>query len=429
VVRWRHKDGSYRYLESDANPVLDESGELVGYRGVDRDITERKKAEDDRLLFEQQLLQSQKLESLGVLAGGIAHDFNNILTAILGNISYARMDLDASQRAYDPLVRAEKAVKKAAGLAKQLLAFSKGGEPLKKMISVRESVHDAVSLVLSGSSVEAVIDLPPDLHAINADEGQINQAFSNIIINAVQAMAEGGKLAISARNTAIVEGNSFGLPPGDYVDISFADEGCGIAPEDMGRIFDPYFTNKEDGSGLGLATTYAIIKKHGGHIAVNSSPGRGTTFTILIPGCADPVHEEAQEAPAADDARGGYSILVLDDDEMVRELAEITLKRFGYTVTCCDNGAAAVSLYRAARAHGSPFSLVVMDLTIPGGMGGIEAARQILAFDPQAQLIVSSGYSADPVMANFADYGFCAALEKPYNVEDINRILQKTGRR
>ncbi len=425
VLRWQHKDGSYRFLESNANPILNESGELVGFRGVDRDITERKTAEDERLNFEHKLLQAQKLESLGVLAGGIAHDFNNILTAIMGNISYAKMDHDVSQHAYEPLVRAEKAVKRAASLAKQLLVFSKGGEPVKKIISVRQAVADAVSLVLSGSSVEAVIDLPSDLHTINADEGQISQAFNNIIINAVQAMPDGGKLTISAQNEAIAEGNSFGLAGGDYIKISFTDEGCGIAAEDMGRIFDPYFTNKSGGSGLGLASTYTIIKKHGGHISVSSSPGKGATFIILLPGCDGLVSDELNETHMTGDAQGIYSILVMDDDEMVRELADITLKRFGYEVVCCDNGAAAVSLYRTTREEGVPFSLVIMDLTIPGGMGGIEAARQILDFDPEAQLIVSSGYSDDPVMARFSDYGFCAALEKPYNVEKIAKILQK----
>jgi CheY-like chemotaxis protein/anti-sigma regulatory factor (Ser/Thr protein kinase) len=326
------------------------------------------------------------------------------------------------------LVRAEKAAQRAAGLAKQLLAFSKGGEPIKRLISVRQSVEDAVSLVLSGSSVEAVIDLPTDLHAVNADEGQLSQAFHNIIINAVQAMPDGGRLTVSARNVAITGENSPGLAAGDYVEILFADEGCGIAAEDLERIFDPYFTSKADGSGLGLASTYTVIKKHSGHISVSSAPGKGTIFTILLPGCGEPVSEDPQEAQTPGAAHGVYSILVMDDDEMVRELADITLKRFGYEVVCCDNGAAAVSLYRTTREEGVPFSLVIMDLTIPGGMGGIEAARQILAFDPEAKLIVSSGYSDDPVMASFADYGFCAALEKPYNVEEIVRILQRTQR-
>jgi len=390
-----------------------------------RDVTEHKRAAEERISFEKQLLHAQKLESLGILAGGIAHDFNNILTAIMGNISYAKKYLDQSQLANEPLTRAEKAVKRAAGLAKQLLVFAKGGDPVKKAISVRQTLNDAASLVLSGTNVKAFIDMSPDLSAVYADQGQISQAFENIIINAVQAMPDGGSISISAHNVVVTENNSLGLSAGDYVEISFTDEGCGITPEDLGKIFDPYFTKKVGGSGLGLASTYAIIKKHLGNITVNSLPGKGTTVYILIPGSVDPTSEELKETHTPANAQGVNSILVMDDDEMVRELAEITLKRSGYTVVCCENGAEAISLYRSAMEEGVPYSLVIMDLTIQGGMGGAEAARQILAFDPQARLIVSSGYSDDPVMANFADFGFCAALEKPYNVDEIARILSK----
>ena len=416
------KDGTVRTTLIFGIPVSDKVFVIFD------DITDRKLAEAGRLTLERQMLKAQKLESLGILAGGIAHDFNNILTAIMGNISYARMDLDKSQHVNEPLARAEKAVKRATGLAKQLLVFAKGGDPVKKPISLCQTVNEAVSLVLSGTTVKAIIDMPPDLYAVNADEGQIGQAFDNIIINACQAMPDGGSLNITAKNVAVAEGDSIGLSAGKYVEISFCDEGCGIAAEDMERIFDPYFTNKVGGSGLGLASTYTIIKRHSGNISVNSSPGKGTTFTILIPGCGEPVYEELREVHAPDDAQGVYSILVMDDDEMVRELAEITLNRLGYTVVCCENGTTANALYRSAREEGVPFSLVIMDLTIPGGMGGVEAARQILAFDPEAQLIVSSGYSDDPVMANFSRYGFCAALEKPYNVAEIARILQRNKR-
>jgi len=422
--RVKHADGSWRHFIANGTSFTDISG-TIRYLGVARDITGQKQAEEERLGLERQLLNAQKLESLGVLAGGIAHDFNNILTSIMGNISYARMDLDVAQQASEPLAKAEKAAKRAAGLAKQLLVFAKGGEPIRKFISIRQTVNEVVSLVLSGSSIQADIDLPPDLQAVSADEGQIGQAFGNIIINAVQAMPDGGRLAISAKNVVLNKGNSLGLAGGDYLKISFSDEGCGIAAEDMGRIFDPYFTTKTDGSGLGLAATYTIIQKHAGHISVSSSPGEGTTFSIYLPSCSEPVREEFNAALAPGNPEGSHAILVMDDDEMVRDLAEITLKRFGYAVVCCTDGAAAVALYRSAREEGSPFSLAIMDLTIPGGMGGIEAARQILAFDPEAKLIVSSGYSDDPVMANFTDFGFCASLEKPYNVDEIARILQK----
>ena len=420
-----HKDKHGRVFAVEIN------GSFFTFNGMEyccsivHDISKRKESEIEKQNLLVQLNQAQRIESIGVLAGGIAHDFNNILTAIMGNISHAIMDLDASQHAREPLLRAEKAVIRATGLAKQLLIFAKGGDPVKKFFSVPERLNDVVSLVLSGTAVRAVIDLPADLHAVNADEGQISQAFDNIIINAVQAMPNGGNLTISANNIAITECNNLGISAGDYVQMSFTDEGCGIDAENLVKIFDPYFTNKTGGSGLGLASTYAIIKKHEGNISVSSTPGKGTTFTILIPSCGKLVNEEEKAVHALEIAQKNHSILVMDDDEMVRELAEITLKRLGYKVVCCDNGISAVTLYRSAREGGEPFSLVIMDLTIPGGIGGVEAAKQILAFDPAAQLIVSSGYSADPVMANFCDYGFCASLEKPYNVAEIASILQK----
>jgi len=391
-------------------------------------VLESKRAEAERAQLELQLLQAQKLESLGVLAGGIAHDFNNILTAIMGNISYARMDLEATHSACAPLARAEKAARRAADLARQLLVFAKGGEPVKKVVSLRQIVDDAVALTLSGTNVQAVIDLPPGLNAVNADEGQINQSFHNIIINAVHAMPAGGRLTVSGENVTLATDNCHGLPAGDYVRISFADEGCGIPDEDLKRIFDPYFTNKAGGTGLGLASTYSIIRKHNGQISVSSTPGSGTTLTILLPALSETFTEPVEAEYVPLNAHGNDAILVMDDDEMVRDLAAITLKRFGYAVSVCMNGSEAIALYRAARDEGKPFSLVIMDLTIPGGMGGIEAARQIRAIDPDAHLIVSSGYSDDPVMANYTDYGFCASMEKPYRVEDISAILQQLKR-
>ena len=379
--------------------------------------------EEEREKLELHQLQMHKLESLGVLAGGIAHDFNNILTAIMGNISYARLDLDESHESFAPLARAEKAAKVAADLARQLLVFAKGGEPVKKVISLRNMINDAISLNLSGSRVQGVIDLTGELHAVKADEGQINQSFHNIIINAVHAMPDGGRLNVSGGNIVLPDGNSYCLPAGDYVRISFTDEGCGISDEDQKRIFDPYFTTKAGGTGLGLASTYSIIRKHDGQITVSSIPGKGTTFTILLPSLGEILTSEKKKENATVAGHGTGSILVMDDDEMVRDLAAITLKRFGYAVTTCVNGSEAISLYRSARDEGSPFSLVIMDLTIPGSMGGIEAARQILAIDSGAHLIVSSGYSEDPVMANYTDYGFCASIEKPYRVEDISGIM------
>jgi signal transduction histidine kinase/ActR/RegA family two-component response regulator len=420
------KDGSSFWGYLSGRRHVNSEGRLISLIGYLTDISDLKQSEEERLSLERQLLRAQKLDSLGLLAGGIAHDFNNILTAIMGNISYAKKELDLSHQAYEPLVRAEKAAKRAAGLARQLLTFAKGGEPVKKYISLPQTVQETLSLVLSGTNVQAAVNLAPDLQTLYADEGQISQAFHNIIINAVQAMPSGGTLAVSARNIAISGSNSFGLPAGEYVRISFEDEGCGIAPEIMERIFDPYFTSKEGGSGLGLASTYSIIKKHDGHISVSSSYGKGAIFNIILPGFDRQVAEEISAAPVSDNIKEACSILVMDDDEMVRELAVISIKRLGYKVVCCEDGLQAVSLYRAAYDVGAPYHLVIMDLTIPGRMGGVKAAQEILAIDPAARMIVSSGYSKDPVMANFSDYGFCAALEKPYNIDEIARILQGT---
>ncbi len=418
------KDGSDFWGYVSVRRHVNSEGKLVSLIGHLTDISELKRSEEERLSLERQLLNGQKLESLGILAGGIAHDFNNILTAIMGNISYARTGLEDSSQAFAPLERAEKAAKRAARLARQLLVFAKGGDPVKHFFFLQQTLTEAVTLVLSGTNIQAVFDLPTDLYAVNADEGQISQAFHNIILNAVQAMPAGGRLFVSGTNAAIAADNRFGLSGGDYVKISIRDEGSGIAQEDLERIFEPYFTSKAAGSGLGLASTYTIIKKHGGQISVSSPPGEGAVFTVLLPGFDDYDPEASEKESVAVNAPGDCSILVMDDDEMIRELAEIILKRLGYKVVSCPDGAKAVSLYRAARDEGAPYSLCIMDLTIPGGMGGIEAARQILAFDPTAKLIVSSGYSEDPVMANFAVYGFCAALEKPYNVKEIARVLQ-----
>ena len=236
-------------------------------------------------------------------------------------------------------------------------------------------------------------------------------------------MPRGGMLTVSGENLCLPADNNQGLPGGDYVRICFRDEGCGIAPENVGKIFDPYFTTRKDGTGLGLASTYSIIKKHDGQISVCSEPEKGTTFTIILPSIGEefPENVVTEQMPGTD--HPSKKILVMDDDEMVRELASITLKHLGYMITTCRSGTEAISLYRSAREEGTPFDLVIMDLTIPGGMGGVEAARRILDLDPDARLIVSSGYSDDPVMANFIDYGFCASIEKPYKIEDVSRVL------
>jgi PAS domain S-box-containing protein len=401
-------------------PLFDELGKVTGTTGIALDISDLKEHEKEEL-------KVQKLESLGVLAGGIAHDFNNILTGIVGNISLAKMFIDDTHRSYKALVGAEKASMRATELARQLLTFARGGEPVKKVVSLRHLVHESVSLVLHGSNVRGIVNIPDSIHAIEADEGQISQAFHNIIINAAQAMPGGGVLTVSAQNETLVGKNSMALPPGTYTHVTFTDEGCGISDADLKKIFDPYFTTKVNGNGLGLASTHSIIIKHGGHIDVSSVVDKGTTFTILLPSIGETISKyQTESVTHTSKDHGGGSILVMDDEEMIRELAAEMLEEIGYQVTTCDKGSEAIRLYKTARESGTPFSAVIMDLTIPGGMGGKEAAEKILVFDPAACLIVSSGYSNDPIMSDYRTYGFTGAIAKPYRIDELAEVLRSS---
>ncbi len=388
-----------------------------------QDITEERRLDRENKRIEAQMLNMQKLESLGVLAGGIAHDFNNILTGIVGNITFAQSALDPEEKASGPLFKAEKACQRAGELASQLLTFARGGEPIKKAFSVKPLASESASLVLRGTNVKGVIDIPDTLAIVEADEGQISQAFNNIVINAVHAMPGGGTLTIAGADETLEPDNRLGLAAGSYVRLSFSDEGCGISEGDLKRIFDPYFTTKTSGTGLGLASTHSIVKKHGGVILVDSVPGEGTTFTIYLPSTGASSPAEGAEEQFAGGGRGSGSVLVMDDEEMIRELATAMLTELGYRVRTCSDGDEAIELYRSSRAAGSPLSAVIMDLTIPGGMGGKEAARRILEIDPEACLIVSSGYSNDPVMSDHRSFGFRATLVKPYSAREIARVL------
>jgi len=413
-------DGSTNLLEIFGSPVLDSNGEPWASLVCFQDITDRKEHENEELKI-------QKLESLGILAGGIAHDFNNILTGIIGNISIAKMSVDETHKSFNALVGAEKASVRATELSRQLLTFARGGEPVKKVVSLLYLVSESVSLVLHGSNVKSSMDIPDSIHAIEADEGQISQVFHNIIINATQAMPGGGALTVSARNEMLGRENSMALPPGTYVCLTFTDEGCGISAADLKKIFDPYFTTKVSGTGLGLASAHSIITKHGGHVGVSSTVDKGTTFTIHLPSNGERFLERKNETAAQTwNDHNGASILVMDDEEMIRELATVMLEGIGCQVTTCAEGAKAIEYYKAAKESGALISAVIMDLTIPGGMGGKEAAKEILAIDPAACLIVSSGYSNDPIMSDFSNYGFTGAIAKPYNIRDLAQVLRSS---
>jgi PAS domain S-box-containing protein len=398
-------------------------GTVGGVIGIMVDVTDRRKYEEERLKMD-------KLESLGVLAGGIAHDFNNIITGILGNISLARIYLDGSHKSYKPLGAAEKASQRAAELAHQLLTFAKGGVPIKKTITLQHIINECVSFNLRGSNVQGIIDIPDSIHAVEADEGQISQAFGNIILNGLQAMPGGGTLKIHGDNVTLGNKNRMTLPPGKYVKIDFMDKGCGIAVENRKKIFDPYFTTKAKGTGLGLSSAYSIFIRHGGCIELHSVVGVGTTFTCYLPSTGEIFTEQIvdRESPDVGAPLGG-TILVMDDEEMIRDIAAEILEYLGYQAMTCTRGEEAVALYKRAKESGAPFFAAIMDLTIPGGMGGKEAAEKILEIDPDARLIVSSGYSVDPVMAHFKSYGFRGSVGKPYQAKEIAHVLSAVAKK
>lgn len=418
ISRNRTKDNRLISCEWTNTAFRDKNGDISGMISMVQDMSIRLEHERERLKIE-------KLESIGVLAGGIAHDFNNILTGIMGNISLARAYMDESHKAFKPLADAEKASFRAGELARQLLSFAKGGSPVKKVVSIRDLLDESLSLMLRGSNVKGAVETDNPLYAVDADEGQISQVFNNIIINAIHAMPEGGVLTVSVANKLLPDFNSLALPGGNYVRITFKDAGCGISEADQIRIFDPYFTTKSEGSGLGLASAQSIVNRHGGNISVDSEPGKGSAFTIYLPslGKYHTKQEDGGEMPESVIHKGGH-ILVMDDEEMIRELAAEMLKFLGYEVTTCINGEEALEYYANSRKDGMPYKAVIMDLTIPGGMGGKEAARRILEIDPQAKLIVSSGYSGDTIISDYTDFGFSAAVAKPYRVTELGKVME-----
>ncbi len=447
------KDGGARSVEIKASPLRDFAGNIIASIEVVRDITEHKRVEaellwrrgqledlvrertvelittneklqqeiDERKIIEEELLRAQKLESLGILAGGIAHDFNNFLAAIMGNISLAMLDMNPGDAAYRQLVNAENASLRARDLTQQLLTFSKGGEPVKTALSLGGLVKEAAGFSLRGSRVRCEISIPAELWLTEADEGQMTQVMNNLLINADHAMPQGGIITVTGENAALGPNDVLSLNEGNYVKISVHDRGIGIPREHLLKVFDPYFTTKQKGSGLGLATSYSIIKKHNGHITVESELGVGTAFHIYLP---------ASEAPAATrgvEQRkllvGTGRILLMDDEKDVRETSGDMLRRLGYEVEFAEDGGQAIALYRTAGESKKPFDAVIMDLTVAGGMGGKEAIQKLRELDPNVRAIVSSGYSKDPVMADYKGHGFSGVVAKPYRIRDLGEVV------
>ena len=410
------KNGTDIHIAESCAPIRDRNEIIIGVVLVFRDIT-------NQLKTEQELLKIKKLESVAVLAGGIAHDFNNILSGILGNIELASLRISENDQTALLLTNAKKATLRAAKLTEQLLTFSKGGEPVKETTSLERIIRDSAEFVLHGSNTFCEYSIPEKLWKINADSGQISQVIQNIILNARHSMPEGGKVMVRCNN---IQGSAAHPPQiatdSDFIHLTIQDSGSGIPNEIIDKVFDPYFSTKQNGNGLGLAICHSIIKKHDGHILVQSEPGKGTTFSIYLPASVAAVAPVVCDQNTAKIARP-LRIIVMDDEEILRITTEAQLIHLGHEVVLTMDGTETINKYKELQELGKPVDLLFMDLTIPGGMGGKKAVREILKLNPDAKVIVSSGYSNDPVVANYREYGFIASLAKPFDLEELNDTL------
>ena len=453
-LRMRRQDGSLFWGLLDSSAVREGADGSSVFRIMLSDITERKRREEElarhrdkleelvrerteeirrakeelereaivRKGMEADVLKAQKLEAVGVLAAGIAHDFNNALTAIINSVKATRMSLPPGDAVSERLRTAESAARNAKALTQQLLTFSKGGSPIKKTLPIGSLIRETARFAVRGSNFLCEFSIPEDLWSADVDGGQISQVISNMIINAEQSMSGGGTINIVAGNVMVGKGGVLPLPPGRYLRISITDHGCGIPEELFPRIFDPYFTTKPEGGGLGLYTSYEIIRKHGGHISVESRVGEGSKFTIFLPASEQLVVENPRRRDAICSCRA--DVLLLEDDALLADSVLAGLGMFGIKVERAEDGAKALDMYRRRAEKKRPYDAVILDLTIPGGMGGIETVRHLLELDPNVKAIVSSGYSEDPIMTNYSDYGFKGVIPKPYELEELVDMIQ-----
>ena len=415
--RPKDANGNILYVETKAYPIKDDSGVVTSVIEVINNITEK-------YLLEEERLKTKKLESIGTLAGGIAHDFNNLLQGVFGYISMAKMTLDQKEKSLAMLNQAEEALHMSVNLTTQLLTFAKGGKPSKKLIRLEPTIENAVKFALSGSHTEYILEISPDLRSVEADAGQLAQVIQNIVLNADEAMAGRGTVTISVSNVDIPARAASRLPDsGRFVRIDIQDTGTGISDENMTKIFDPYFTTKQRGSGLGLATSYSIINNHGGVIGVKSELNIGTTFSIYLPASKDAEVETVMTTVSAAVGSKKLRVLLMDDEELVRSLAEQMVSALGHETVSAEDGEKAIDLFRQAKEAGRPFDLVILDLTVKGGMGGEEAIAKIRDIDPDVKAVVSSGYADSRIVANYHVYGFSGVLNKPYRLDDLKDCL------
>jgi PAS domain S-box-containing protein len=426
--RHRHKNGDWIWLEARANNQL--SNPIVnGVLVTTRDITDRKKAEEDLKLaalehetLNRQFNQIQKLDSLGILAGGIAHDFNNLLGGIFGYIDLAA-DGTKEKNTETYLAKALATMERARGLTGQLLTFSKGGAPVKRIETLCQFVEDTVRFALSGTNVSPSFKIAPDLWACEIDKNQIGQVIDNIVINAAQAMSGGGRIEITAQNVTFTERQQLLLEAGTYVSVCIRDWGIGMPQAVLDKIFDPFFTTKEKGHGLGLATSYSIIKRHGGTIDITSQPGNGSTFTFYLPAIPGP--NGIDNAIKLSDHHGTGTFLVMDDEQVILDAAGDMLKCMGYSVKTVFDGNDAVAFFNSELSAGRTIAGALFDLTIPGSLGGKDAVARIREFDNKTPIYVISGYADDPVMADPEKYGFNGSICKPFRKMLLAELLSK----
>ena len=409
-----------RWVHNRTYPLKDGSGKISRIIGLAQDVTEQKKWEEERM-------RGAKLESLGLLAGGLAHDFNNLLTAILGQLSLAKYEVDTAHPLFSRLAEAEQASLRAQDIAQQLLTFSKGGDPVKNVVSLENILEENVRLVLAGSKIIPVFRGLQGLWVVNVDLGQICQVLHNLVINARQAMESGGECLIEAHNVSKEEGerlsqiHQLGPKQDQWIMITVQDQGIGISKENLGKVFDPYFTTKSTGSGLGLATSYSIIRNHGGVLWAESEVGVGSRFSFLLPALSQ---ENVASLPIEKEIKFGQgNILIMDDEVQIRKVLGEMVQTCGYRFQAVPDAEQALHMFRQAQNGGEPFSAVILDLTIPGGIGGKEVVKEMLSLDPHLRAIVVSGYSNDPVLANYEEYGFKGRVAKPFNLVDLSIVL------
>jgi PAS domain S-box-containing protein len=404
--------GAERVIADSGAPIKDGEGRTVGVVVVFRDMTEKQKLADA-------IQRAARLESLGVLAGGIAHDFNNLLTGIFGYVELAR-SVSQEQETLEYLGATTAAMNRARSLTLQLLTFAKGGAPVQRGTALAPFLQESVKFALSGSNVACKFALPDDLWACNIDKHQIAQVIDNVVINAQQAMPNGGNIRVAARNVAAAALDSPSLAAGDYVKISIGDEGIGIPRDVLPRIFDPFYTTKTKGHGLGLATSYSIVHRHGGCIEAESEPGRGSVFHIYLPVATGPL--PSQELGIVE-RKGTGTIVVVDDEEVIRTALGKMLETLGYRAVCKRDGKEAIDFYLEETRSGRAPAAMIFDLTIPGGMGGVEAVAELRRLDRELPVFVVSGYADDLVMHNPAEHGFTASLCKPFTITELSTML------